>query len=155
MEYMKKISIAVLCLLSVFLSCTTGVAGIKPERLTCEDLKDPSVIDVPNPRLSWINSDPSYTRNQSQTAWQIIIASSREELLNDNGDLWNSGKVNSSQSFNIIYKGKPLQSRQDCWWKVRVWDSKGRSSEWSEAAFFSTGLAENEWKALWIGAPWQ
>ena len=144
-----------LSLFVVLQSCIAGSSGLKPERLRCEDLKDPSVIDIPNPRLSWINTDPSYVRNQSQTAWQILVASSPEELLKDNGDLWNSGKVNSQQSFNIAYKGQPLKSRQDCWWKVRVWDSKGNPSSWSETAFFSTGLSEEEWKAQWIGAPWQ
>jgi alpha-L-rhamnosidase len=152
---MKYLSTILFCLFFVCQSCTAGTSGLKPERLRCEDLKDPSVIDVQNPRLSWINTDPLFIRNQSQTAWQILVASSREELLKDNGDLWNSQKVNSSQSFNIVYKGVPLRSRQDCWWKVRVWDNKGKPSGWSEADFFSTGLREDEWKAQWIGAPWQ
>lgn len=132
------------------------IARIYPSGLTCEYLKDPLVIDISNPRLSWINIDPRYTRNQSQTAWQIRVATSREDILKDKTDLWNSGKVVSHESANIIYKGKPLLSRQDCWWQVRVWDSKGKVSEWSEPAFWSMGLLNpEEWKAKWIGAPWQ
>ena len=117
-------------------------AAIHPERLVCENLKNPDVIDAPNPRLSWINTDPDYKRNQFQTAWEIRVASSRDNLLKNEADLWNSGKVNSDQSFNISYNGKKLSSRQDCWWQVRVWDRKGKVSEWSEPAFWSMGLLD-------------
>jgi alpha-L-rhamnosidase len=146
--------IAFLLGMSLFVqSCT---AGLKPERLTCENLKDPAIIDVPAPRLSWINTDRLHTRGQKQTAWEIIVSSTREGLKNGRADLWSSGKVNSSQSFNIQYKGKRLESRQDCWWQVRVWDMKDEVSQWSEPASWSMGLIdENEWKAQWIGAPWQ
>jgi alpha-L-rhamnosidase len=131
-------------------------AGIIPVRLTCEYLTDPECIDAKNPRLSWINSDPGYIRNQKQTAWQIRVASTRSGLLLDKADLWNSGKVNSEESVNIIYKGKALTSAQDCWWQVRVWDKDGSVSTWSEPAFWSMGLLNPEdWKAKWIGAPWQ
>jgi alpha-L-rhamnosidase len=137
----------------VLQACT---AGMRPERLTCENLKDPPVIDVPAPRLSWINTDGNYTRGQKQTAWEIMVSSTREGLKKGQADLWSSGKVNSSQSFNIPYKGKQPGSRQDCWWKVRVWDMNDKVSGWSEPGYWSMGLLdENEWKAQWIGAPWQ
>ena len=149
---MKSFAILLFSLITVIQSYA---AGLRPERLRCENMQDPAVIDVQNPRLSWVNSDPAYTRGQKQTAWQIMVSTSTEALLKDQADLWNSGKVNSEQSFNIQYKGKTIRSMQDCWWKVRVWDSKGKPSEWSAPAFWSMGLKEEEWKAKWIGAPWQ
>ncbi|HLP74191.1 MAG TPA: family 78 glycoside hydrolase catalytic domain [Bacteroidales bacterium] len=130
--------------------------SIVPAGLMCENLKNPPVIDIKNPRLSWINEDPQFTRGQVQTAYQVMVASNLEDLLSGKPDLWNSGKIRSSQSFDIVYRGKTLSSRQDCWWIVRVWDSKGKVSGWSDPAFWSMGLLDgNEWKAEWIGAPWQ
>ena len=71
-------------------------------------------------------------------------------------DIWKSGKVISAQSTNVYYGGKSLVSRQDCWWQVRTWDKNGKVSEWSEPAWWSMGLLKpEEWKAQWIGAPWQ
>ena len=67
-------------------------AGIKPAGLTCEYLKNPQVIDIKNPRLSWINISDSNERGQVQTAWEIRVAGSRENLLAGNADLWNSGQ---------------------------------------------------------------
>lgn len=150
---MTKRFISVLFLLSII---NLVQSAIKPVRLTCEYLNNPAVIDVRNPRLSWINLPDDNERGQYQTAWEIRVAGSRENLLNDKADLWRSGKVVSDQSVNVVYAGKPLVSRQECWWQVRVWDRKGKVSDWSEPAFWGMGLLEPyDWKAKWIGAPWQ
>jgi alpha-L-rhamnosidase len=144
-----------------FYSCLvifTGLlqAAITPVKLTCENLHNPMVVDILNPHLSWVNIALENERGQLQTAWEISVAGTKEKLLKGEADLWNSGKIMSNESVNIQYNGKPLSSRQDCWWKVRVWDRKGKLSEWSEPAFWSMGLLKpEEWKAQWIGAPWQ
>ena len=131
-------------------------AGILPTRLRCENLSNPQVVDIVKPRLSWVNIADEGERGQVQTAWEIRVAGTREKLLNGQADLWNSGKITSSQSYNVIYGGKALTSRQQCWWQVRTWDKSGTISEWSEPAFWNMGLLNpNEWKAQWIGAPWQ
>ena len=150
-----KISIILNILLLIFLNVLTE-AQVVPTALRCEYLQNPPVIDVVNPRLSWVNIAQEGDRGQLQTAWEIKVASSREKLLNNQADLWSSGKVMSGQSTNNYYRGKALSSRQDCWWQVRTWDKKGQGSKWSEPAFWSMGLLkEEEWKAKWIGAPWQ
>jgi len=120
--------------------------------LSCEYLKDPLGIDMVNPRLSWqLNSDE---RGQKQTAFHLIVASSEELLKKNQGDLWNTGKVESDQSVHVEYNGKPLESGMTCYWKVRVWDIKDKASNWSEPAEWSMGLLKSEdWNAKWITYP--
>ena len=146
-----------LVLACLFLLLTINAwAKIKPVQLTCEYLKNPPVVDVPDPRLSWINVPEKGERGQLQTAWELRVAGNPDLLKSGTADLWNSGKIESVESVNIVYKGKPLRSRQDCWWQVRVWDRTGKVSDWSEPAIWSMGiLDQDEWEAQWIGAPWQ
>jgi len=119
-------------------------------------LVNPLGIDVKQPRLSWqLSSDQ---RNIQQTAYQIIVSSSNEKLQKDEGDIWNSGKQNSSQSIHLNYAGKILQSATKYFWRVKVFTNKGEATS-TETAFFSTGLFNsNGWKAKWIGydksSPW-
>jgi len=137
-----------------FLLTINLYAQIQPTQLTCEYVKDPSVVDVLQPRLAWINIAREGDRGQKQTSYQVVVAT-KKELLQE-PDLWDSEKVDSNQSTRIVYKGKKLRSRQDCWWCVRVWDKDGKASEWSEPAYWHMGLLDPaEWKAEWIGAPWQ
>ena len=77
-------------------------AQIAPTELRCEYLENPSVVDVLNPRLSWVNVANEGDRGQVQTAWEIGVASSKEKLLNNRADLWSSGKVTSNQSTIFI-----------------------------------------------------
>lgn len=129
-------------------------AKIGPTQLTCEYLHNPSVVDVLQPRLAWINIADEGERGQTQTAWQIRVSSSKK-LLN-NPDLWDSKKVENNKSIRVKYNGIKLESRQDCWWQVRVWDKNGVVSDWSEPAFWRMGLLNiSDWQAIWIGAPWQ
>ncbi|MBW8325406.1 MAG: glycoside hydrolase family 78 protein [Prolixibacteraceae bacterium] len=150
---MKKLLFLLLCF---GISISLVEAKISPTRLRCEYLENPKPIDVLNPRLSWVNIADTGDRGQIQTAWEIRVAGTKEKLLSGKADLWESGKIISDKSNYINYKGKPLQSRQDCWWQVRTWDKTGKVSEWSQPAFWSMGLLNpEEWKAQWIGAPWQ
>jgi alpha-L-rhamnosidase len=150
---MKKLLFLLICF---GISISLVEAKISPTRLRCEYLENPQPIDVLNPRLSWVNIADAGDRGQIQTAWEVRVAGTKEKLLSGKADLWASGKIISDKSNYINYKGKSLQSRQDCWWQVRTWDKTGKVSEWSQPAFWSMGLLNpEEWKAQWIGAPWQ
>ncbi|MBP7506115.1 MAG: alpha-L-rhamnosidase N-terminal domain-containing protein, partial [Prolixibacteraceae bacterium] len=131
-------------------------AMLKPERLRCENLLNPRAIDAVQPRLSWTGIPGKNERGQYQTAYEIRVAGSREDVLTGNHLLWQTGKVFSRNSQNIRYAGKPLASRQECWWQVRVWDRRDRVSPWSVPACWGMGMMESsDWQAQWIGAPWE
>lgn len=118
--------------------------------LTCDYETNPIGIDALPPQLSW--QLESKTRNTAQVAYQILVATTEEALADDNGDTWDSGKTQASQSTGILYAGKELVSRQRYFWKVRVWTDEQTASDWSEPAFFETGLLkQKDWLGGWIG----
>ena len=120
--------------------------------LTCEYLTDPlGVSNEEQPRLGWRTevADMQARPNLTQTAYQIMAASSGEKLAKGDADLWNSGKVASSQSAQIPYGGVLPDEGSLCHWKVRLWDNRGRVSDWSAPAIWGTGI--NRWRAQWIG----
>ncbi|MCP4612881.1 MAG: family 78 glycoside hydrolase catalytic domain [Planctomycetes bacterium] len=124
--------------------------GVKVSELRCEYRVNPLGIDVVKPRLSWIME--SAQRGQVQSAYQILAADSEEKLRLNQGELWDSGKVESGQSNQVVYEGEPLESRMRCYWKVRVWDKDGKTSAWSEPAMWTVGLlSPGDWQAKWIG----
>ncbi len=126
------------------------IAQLVPIDLTVEYLKDPLGIDMRRPRLGW--QLEATRRGTKQKAHQIVAASSREELLSGSADLWDSGKVVSEDCAHIVYEGRELQSRDGCYWRVRVWDQDERASAWSKPAFWEMGLLEkSDWKAKWVG----
>ena len=145
------IIIFIIPLIVIINNCNKKITnGIIPTELRCEYQINPLGIDAMNLRLSWILK--SDKRNQKQTAYQVLVANSEENLKNSNGDLWDSGQVPSEQSIHIEYNGKPLNSRTKCYWKVRTWDKDGIISNWSESSFWEMGLLNQEdWKAKWIG----
>ena len=122
--------------------------------LRCEYLANPHGIDVTKPRLSWVLEDIGQKpeiRGQRQSAYQLLVASTSELLANDRGDLWDSGKVEEDQSIQVEYKGKPLDSRLRCFWKVRVWDKDSNPSAWSAPSEWTMGLLNPaDWSAKWI-----
>ena len=126
-------------------------AALRPVQLHCEHATDPLGVDVSAPRLSWqLQGDG---RDRRQTAWQVLAADSRQELNRHRGNLWDSGKVRSDQTLHIPYAGAPLRSSQQVFWKVRVWDERGRVSAWSAPATWTMGLLEpTDWQARWIGS---
>jgi alpha-L-rhamnosidase len=119
------------------------------EGLRCEYQVNPLGIDTGKPRLSWTLK--SNIRGQKQTAHQVIVSTNLEELKANKGDQWDSQKVLSSNSIQVIYQGKPLASSTRYYWKVRVWDKGGNSGSWCEPSWFETALLnQNDWEAKWI-----
>jgi len=147
------VSVWFLCAGVMLTSIHGALADTRIYRLRCEYLEDPLGIDSVNPRLSWnLASVTPGVRGLAQSAYQILVASSPDKLANDEGELWDSGRVSSDESVLIPYAGKPLASRSECFWKVRVWDQNGSATAWSPPARWTMGLSTpDDWNAQWIG----
>ena len=129
------------------------VYGAKPMEiydLRCEYMENPLGIDNRTPQLSW--KLKSAGNDQTQTAYHILVASNAARLKKNTGDLWDSGKVDSSNETGVVYSGTSLVSGQACFWKVMVWDKDGKKSKWSKDSMWSMGLLDDrDWTAAWIG----
>ncbi len=137
--------------LAIFLA-TAGVAdaaGLKPTRLRCEYLENPLALGESKPRLEWLVASDAPA--QRQTGFQIQVGSDAKLLRSGKADMWDTGKVDSGVTSQIVYEGKVLTSRQRCYWRVRVWDAQGKVSRWSTPAVWRMGLLQPaDWQAEYI-----
>src|SRR5947209_4445278 len=127
----------------VFLCLIAKVsAQVTIDHLLTENRENPIGLDIHKPRFSW--QIISNNRNTIQKAYEI-------ELYQGNNYIWRSGKKESDRSVHVPYEGTSLISNKKYYWKVKVWDSKGKASEWSKPAYFTTALFDiSDWKAKWI-----
>lgn len=136
-------------LLGLMLPATLLAGNIGIYDLRVENLKNPLGLGTTTPRFSWKIS--AKENGVKQENYQIMVASSLEQLNRNEGDLWNSDKVKSNEQLWIAYKGKKLKSNDEAFWKVRVFTNKGKS-DWSDAQHFSIALLqESNWTGRWIG----
>lgn len=89
------------------------VYGVSVSALKCDTSGD-------KPRLSW---EIKTTRFQTQSAYQILVASSEEVLATDKGNPWDRGKAVSNKSAANGYAGKPLAAGERFYWKVLCWNN--------------------------------
>ena len=125
-------------------------AALQPVNLRCGMRVNPLGIGDTSPRLSWqFQNDAQGTANrgETQSAYQIQAGSTPGAA-----DLWDSGKVLSARTVDVLYGGQPLVSGQALYWQVRVYDASNNVSAWSSPAQWSMGLlSTNDWTAQWIG----
>lgn len=137
----------------LFLLAFQGAAqpdnSLKTAGLQCEYLENPRGIESRAPRFSWqLVSD---RRGTLQQAYRLLVADSPEKLAQNQGNIWDSGKVKSDQSLQVSYAGAALQPAATYYWKVMAWDNKGQTSAWSAPALWQMGLPA---AADWQGARW-
>lgn len=118
-------------------------------KLTVDLKVNPTAIENNIPKFSWEVDVQGF--NKSQSAYQILVASSIDKLNEKEADLWNSGKKPSDRSVFIPYSGATLQAIHTYFWKVKIWDEKGNASSWSDVNRFSMGLMGQE---HWGNAQW-
>ncbi|CAM5584652.1 alpha-L-rhamnosidase OS=Streptomyces aurantiogriseus OX=66870 GN=GCM10010251_57160 PE=4 SV=1 [Streptomyces aurantiogriseus] len=120
--------------------------------LTVEHRTNPLGVDAARPRFGWRMR--SSARGRSQGAYRILVASSPDKLTAARADVWNSGRVRSSDSVAVRYAGKPLRASTRYHWTVTVWDAEGRPVGSASPSFFETGLMSTDGVAGWDGAQW-
>jgi alpha-L-rhamnosidase len=114
--------------------------------LTTQDMTNPLGIDSSRPLLGWVIT--SAARGLLQSKYEVRLATNEHNLL------WDSGVVNSAQSFDVPYGGPALSSRTRYYWQVRVWDNHGNASGWSKTAWFETAFLDpSQFQGDWIGDP--
>ena len=148
----SRFIVCLVCVMGVLgfgLESQAAQTGLTAGTLRCEYQTEPLGISETRPRLSWTVA--SEQRGQKQTAYHILIASSRSLLDENKGDLWDTGKVTGNQTLGIEYGGTPLRSQMRCFWKVRVWDKDGQASAWSTPAMWEMALLNRQdWTGQWI-----
>ena len=129
----------------------TADSPVVPTRLRCELRDAPLGIQTATPRLSWeLESSDAKARGLSQSTYEVLVASSSEELAAGQGDLLSTGSVTSTEP-QLVYAGQALASSAHAFWKVRVRDQAARLSAWSAPSEFTVGLlAATDWGAQWI-----
>jgi len=119
-------------------------------KMLVEYAESPLAIGTRKPRFSW--EVPLEGRGRKQSAYQVLVATAEDLLEPGKTDLWDSGKVDSSQSVHVEYAGVELRSNMDCYWCVQVWNESGRAQGFSAPQRFGTALyEEGDWDAKWIG----
>lgn len=123
-------------------------------QLSVNHLEHPLGVPVEPPVLSWQLHGPD--RGIVQSARQIQVSTTADGF--DDADVWDSGRVPSSQSVNVRYLGPALEAKTRYHWRVRAWDGSGAMSAWSEVDWFETALpndatSASDWGSQWIGEP--
>lgn len=144
---MKK---SALFLLLLFCGMVTTAQNIAVTQLQCEHKTDPLGINTATPHFAW--QLQSARRSVMQTAYRVLVADDPALLQKNTGNIWDSKKINSSQSVQVAFKGHPLKAAAKYFWKVQVWDNQNTTS-WSSIGAFSTALfTADDWgNAQWIG----
>ena len=108
-----------------------------PASPLCEGVTNPTGVTDPTPEFSWTFFDPD--GGDTQGAYQILVASTSENLASDNGDMWDSGKVSSSAS-EVSYAGTALVKNQTYYWKVKTWDNHDAEGPYCSERQFTIGF---------------
>ena len=141
---MKK-KILLYALVAMCMSCSQDVRVVAP---TVEHQENPEALSTDKPRFSW--KIESRKQDVLQESYRILVSSTKEALMRNEGDLWDSGVVNSDKSVFIPYGGRQLKSRDEAYWKVISTTNAGTGE--SEPAYFRLSILDpSELEGEWIG----
>ena len=116
---------------------------MKIENITCERVRTPLAVTNRRPRFSW--EIESEEKDVLQSAYQIVVKD------HTGAPVWDSGKVQSRETVDIMYAGEPLVSSGRYVYQITVWDNQGNEAVSEEERFETALLDSVDWKAQWIG----
>jgi alpha-L-rhamnosidase-like protein len=116
-----------------------------PSHLTIGDLTKP--LDVTgSPQFGWLPADRD--SDETQTAYKITVRSGLTGAL-----VWDSGRVASSASSYVPYRGTALAAGAGYDWSVTTWNRQGEMSP-AASSSFGMGIGDGDWSgAQWIRRP--
>ena len=140
-----------ICVGAFFPLLIHGIETIQIASIKCENKVDPLGVPLKTLHFGW--TMVSNVRNQMQTAYRLVVSSSQSSFESGTYDIWDSGRIQSSNNFFVPYDGDKLHPGARYFWRVRVWDKDGQKSPWSDTGTFVTGLFnDTDWSgARWIG----
>ena len=126
----KKYFFKFLIFLFFFANAFSQAKPLPPSYLTVELLEHPERVFITDftPEFGWVMT--SDLQNNYQTAYQILVASSKDSLAKNVGAWWDTGKIKLNHSINIEYAGKQLMPNSNYYWQVRTWDRENNSSDY-------------------------
>lgn len=113
----------------------------------CEYMDCPTGLNMEKPRFSWAYEN--VPDKVVQMGYRIIVWKNDEK-----GEVvWDSQDIESSETVNVFYQGKPLETAGIYCYRVSAVLNNGTVVE-SKPAYFSMGLMREDaaWKAEWIGS---
>ncbi|MGH3166924.1 MAG: hypothetical protein ACRDN0_13695, partial [Trebonia sp.] len=98
------------------------------------------------PQFGWLPQDAA--GDETQTAYRVAV---RDGLTG--AQVWDSGKVASSQEEYVPYQGPQLTGGAEYDWTVTTWNRQGEQSA-PASATFDMGISDGQWSgAQWIRRP--
>ncbi|SDC87603.1 family 78 glycoside hydrolase catalytic domain [Nocardioides lianchengensis] len=125
-----------------------AATGAEPRGLRVNGLAEPADLgDLTDPDYSW------QVGAGMQSAYRIVVSTSAAKAEADEGDVWDSGQVDSTQQLNVAHGGPDLVAGERYYWKVRTWDG-AQASPWSDVTSFGTapGVTWAGSEPIWASA---
>lgn len=128
---------------------TGGVSPVAGLRVC--GVENPLSLGALPPRFSWQLDSKSNAAHQ--IAYRITVARDTVNLSGGTNLLWDSGRIPSTKTFDVLYGGPALPAQAQAVWQVEVWPAGGGSPLKSAPARWETGLGETpEWAGQWLAA---
>ncbi|MEU8240968.1 family 78 glycoside hydrolase catalytic domain [Actinoplanes missouriensis] len=118
-----------------------------PFELTVNARQAPLGLDTAAPEFGW-----KVPGTATQRAYELEVAT--DASFDAATRVWSSGLVEAERPFGIVYAGKPLTSRTQYHWRVRVHqDGDSSVTDWAAATFETAILDPAQWLAQWMTHP--